>query len=227
MSSIAGSFRVRQLVSSFIRRKSIVLLTLLSFCLFALPSIAQCRVGISTNLLYDAVLVPNFGAEVWMGRHVSIKADYMWAWWSKDSRHRYWRIEGGDIEPRLWLSSARSGRTAGTGHHIGVYGGMVTYDIEFGGKGWQAPRWSWHTGVSYGYAAPIGKSLTLDFNIGIGYHWGKYYEYKPGNDDGKYWWTATKQRKWIGPTRAEVSLVWHLGKSMSKKRYYVQKGGLR
>lgn len=226
MSCIVENIMVKRSVSSFKKRKTVVLLVLLSLW-SGLTSVAQSHVGISTNLLYDAVLVPNLGAEVWMGRQVSIKADYMWAWWSKNSNHRYWRIEGGDIEPRLWLSASKSGKGSGTGHHIGVYGGMVTYDIEFGGRGWQAPRWSWHTGVSYGYAAPIGRRLTLDFNIGIGYHWGKYYEYQPGNDDGKYWWTATKQRQWIGPTRAEVSLVWHIGTDVSKKRYYKQNGGLR
>lgn len=38
---------------------------------------------------------------------------------------------------------------------------------------------------------------------------GRYYEYEPL--DGHYVWKATKNRHWIGPTKAEVSLVWLLG----------------
>ena len=39
---------------------------------------------------------------------------------------------------------------------------------------------------------------------------GRYYEYEPL--DGHYVWKATKNRHWIGPTKAEISLVWLLGK---------------
>lgn len=195
------------------------------------PSQRPFHMAVSTNLLYDVALVPTLGAEVWIGNRYSVKADYSWAWWSNDSKHRYWRIEGGSVEGRVWFprkkNYARFGN-ASTGFHAGLYAGMLTYDLEFGGKGWQAPRWSWHAGVSGGYTMPIGKRLTLDFNIGIGYHWGKYYEYEPHSGRHPYWWTATKQRKWIGPTKAEISLVWHIGKySKRSSAGQQEKGGLR
>lgn len=182
--------------------------------------------GVSSNLLFDAALVPNLGAEIYLGKGISLKGDYSWGWWSKDSAHRYWRVEGGSLEVKGWLSEwgignghIASGESPMRGHHVGIYGGTLTYDFEFGGKGWLAPRWSWYTGVSYGYSAPIAERLSLDFNIGLGYHQGKYYEYRPG--DGLYWWTATKRRRWIGPTRAEVSLVWLIGPGNVHRR----KGG--
>ena len=56
---------------------------------------------------------------------------------------------------------------------------------------------------------PIARRLNLDFNIGLGYHWGEYKEYLP--IDNHYVWQATKNRQFFGPTKAEVSLVWLIG----------------
>ena len=42
-----------------------------------------------TNLLYDAALVPNVGLEFYLGKGWSVCGDWMYAWWSKDAKHRY------------------------------------------------------------------------------------------------------------------------------------------
>jgi hypothetical protein len=68
---------------------------------------------------------------------------------------------------------------------------------------------------------PIARRLNIDFTIGVGYVGGKYYDYKP--IDGHYVWQATKKRRWFGPTKAEISLVWLIGRGNSNK----QKGGAR
>lgn len=162
--------------------------------------------ALKTNLLYDAVLLPNIGVEWAFAKHWSAAANWMYTWLSNDAKHRYWRIYGGDLELRYWLASDEARPLKG--HHFGAYGGILTYDIEFGGKGYQAHKWSYHFGLSYGYSMPIARRLNLDFNIGIGYLGGEYYEYEPYYDG--YHWLATKQRRWFGPTKAEVSLVWLL-----------------
>jgi hypothetical protein len=162
--------------------------------------------ALKTNLLYDAILIPNIGVEWGFANHWSAAANWMYTWLSNDAKHRYWRIYGGDLELRYWLGSDEARPLKG--HHFGAYGGMLTYDIEFGGKGYQAHKWSYHFGLSYGYSMPIARRLNLDFNIGIGYLGGEYYEYEPYYDG--YHWLATKQRRWFGPTKAEVSLVWLL-----------------
>ncbi|TCO87416.1 uncharacterized protein DUF3575 [Bacteroides heparinolyticus] len=162
--------------------------------------------AVKTNLLYDAVVLPNLGLEFYVGRGWSVAGNWMYTWLKSDRRHRYHRIYGGDLEVRRWLSY---GRKPLTGHHIGVYGQLLTYDLEWGGRGYLGDRWSYGGGLSYGYSAPIGRRLNLDFSIGIGYLGGEYYEYVPQGDC--YLWQATKQRRWFGPTKAEVSLVWLLG----------------
>lgn len=63
----------------------------------------------------------------------------------------------------------------------------------------------------------MAKRLNIDFTIGIGYLRGEYKEYKP--IDGCYVWQATKMRNWIGPTKAEISLVWLIGhKNCNEKK---------
>ena len=84
-----------------------------------------------------------------------------------------------------------------------------------------ADKWNYTFGVSYGYSLPIAKRLNLDFTLGIGYWGGRYKEYLPV--EGHYVWQSTKNRRWFGPTKAEVSLVWLVGHDNENK----QKGGSR
>ena len=117
-----------------------------------------------------------------------------------------------------------------TGHHIGIYGQAITYDFMFGKHGLLAgepggnifDEANFSAGLEYGYSFPIAKRLNLDLTIGAGYMWGKFYEYKKIDD--RYVWQATKNRKWIGPTKAEVSLVWLIGR---KNVNIIKKGGRR
>ena len=74
---------------------------------------------LSTNILYDLAAVPNIGIEFYLGKNISIDANWMYAWWSKNSRHRYWRIYGGDLELRWWFGSKAHEKPL-TGHHIGA-----------------------------------------------------------------------------------------------------------
>lgn len=171
-------------------------------------------VGVKTNMLYDALLVPNGGLEIYIGKNWSIDAYWMYAWWKSDRVHNYWRTYGGDVELRKWLGSAAR-RKPLTGHHIGAYAQIVTYDFELGGRGYLADRWSYAAGVSYGYSLPVAKRLNIDFSIGLGYMGGEYKEYLP--QDGHYVWQSTKRRHWLGPTKAEISLVWLIGRGNTNK----------
>lgn len=74
------------------------------------------------------ILVPNGGLEIYLGKNWSIDAYWMYAWWKSDRVHNYWRTYGGDVELRKWLGSAAR-RKPLTGHHIGAYAQIVTYDF--------------------------------------------------------------------------------------------------
>ena len=73
--------------------------------------------ALKTNLLYDALLVPNIGIETSIGRGWTLGASGMLAWWSKDASHKYWRIYGGEMEIRKYFGRKGKGKTdAGTSH---------------------------------------------------------------------------------------------------------------
>jgi hypothetical protein len=170
-----------------------------------------------TNLLYDVALLPNLGVEIPLPSRFSIGGDWMYAWWKTDNKHRYWRAYGGDLFVRKWFGG---GEQICTGHHIGIYGGILTYDVEWGGRGYLGDRWSYGGGLEYGYSLRLADRLNLDFTIGVGYLGGKYKEYVP--DHNCYVWQVTKNRNWIGPTKAEISLVWIVGNG---NRTIKKKGG--
>ncbi len=171
---------------------------------------------IRTNMVYDALLIPNIGVEFYLGKGWSVVANWMYGWWKTDRHHWYWRAYGGDLAVRKWLGKAAQEKPL-TGHHIGVYGQIFTYDFETGGRGYIGGKpggtlWdkmNYVAGVEYGYSLPIAKRLNIDFSIGAGYWGGIYHEYKPLDD--YYAWQATRRRHWFGPTKAEVALVWLVG----------------
>ena len=173
--------------------------------------------ALKSNLLYDALLVPNLSLEASIGSGWTLGAGGMFAWWSKDAKHRYWRIYGGDLEIRKYFGTLAKSKPL-QGHHLGIYGDFLTYDFEFGAKGYQSKA-TYAAGIKYGYSHPIANRLNLDFALGIGYLHSNYKTYVPR--DGCYVYQETKKRKWLGPTQAEISLVWLLGKGNTNKK----KGG--
>jgi hypothetical protein len=172
--------------------------------------------SIKNNLAYDALAVPNLGAEFYLGRNFSIVGNWQYAWWSKNSKNRFWRVYGGDLALRKWFGKAAK-RKPLTGHHLGIYGQVLTYDFEKGGKGYLGgepggtifDKCNYGGGIEYGYSLPIARRLNIDFTLGVGYFGGEYYEYVPKND--RYVVQATKSLNWVGPTKLEISLVWLIG----------------
>ena len=181
------------------------------------PPPAASYFVLKSNLLYDALLVPNLSLEASIGSGWTLGAGGMFAWWSKDAKHRYWRIYGGDLEIRKYFGTLAKSKPL-QGHHLGIYGDFLTYDFEFGAKGYQSKA-TYAAGIKYGYSHPIANRLNLDFALGIGYLHSNYKTYVPR--DGCYVYQETKKQKWLGPTQAEISLVWLLGKGNTNKK----KGG--
>lgn len=182
--------------------------------------------GLKTNLLYDALAIPNLSAEFYLGRNWSLAGGGYYAWWSYDRRHRYWRIYGGGLTLRRWFGKAAS-RKPLTGHHLGLYADLLTFDFELGGTGYMGgvpggtllDRCMYMGGIEYGYSLPIASRFNLDFTIGIGYLGGTYIKYFPFYGD--YFKEKEVKFNYFGPTRAEISLVWLIGRGNKNKK----KGG--
>ncbi|HIR83582.1 MAG TPA: DUF3575 domain-containing protein [Candidatus Cryptobacteroides pullicola] len=174
-------------------------------------------IALKTNMLYDALLVPNASVELYLGRNWSISGGWMHGWWKSDPAHWYWRMYGGDLSLRRWFGR-RAGQKPLTGHHIGIYGSAFTYDFENGGRGYLGgqpggtllDRANFSAGIEYGYSLPVARRLNLDFTVGLGWIGGQYHEYLPIDDC--YVWQSTSRMDYFGPTKLEVSLVWLLGR---------------
>ncbi|MCM1484190.1 MAG: DUF3575 domain-containing protein [Muribaculaceae bacterium] len=171
---------------------------------------------IRSNMLYDALALPNVGVEFYLGKNISLGANWMYAWWKTDRRHYYWRAYGGEIFGRWWFG-CKAQKKPLTGHHLGVYGQLYTYDFELGGDGEMGGKpggnlWDrnlWGAGFEYGYSLPVSRRINIDFSIGLGYTTGVYHKYKPIDDH--YVWQSTHRRHYFGPTKLEVAFVWLIG----------------
>lgn len=179
------------------------------------------------NLLYGLGLVPNIGTQVSLGKGWSVDTRWGYAWWSVDRMHLYWRIYGGELALRKFLGKDDypcAGFHSLTGHHVGFYGQVFTYDIELGGHGYMGgnpemnifrnPQYG--CGIEYGYTVALGEHFNLDFSIGAGYMGGIYHDYDPFN--GRYIWRSTYRRNWFGPTRADITLQWLIGTAKNKRK---------
>lgn len=171
------------------------------------------RVALKTNLLYDAVLVPNLGVEYNIYNNYTAYIDLLYAGLDMPSRHFYWNLYGTQLGLRKYFGAASNERNF-TGHHLGLYGQILAYDLQAGNYGQQTPGLNIGVGIDYGYSFPVAPGMNIDLDLGFGYLAGKYYEYIA--QDGHNTWRGTVRRAWIGPTRASVSLVW-LIKPKNKK----------
>lgn len=134
---------------------------------------AQSPLLLKTNLLYDALLSPSVEVEYRFSPHWSVQADFAIVWWSKKCKHKYYQLLQFSPEARYWLNPEKGWR----GHYIGAFVGAGYYDLSDGGDGYKGEYGM--AGLSYGYMFPIGKHLSLDAGIGIGYLHTEYEEYLP------------------------------------------------
>lgn len=170
-------------------------------------------IALFTNLMLDAAMVPNVGITVCFDRGWTTSLSGMYAWWSSHSHGRYWRLQGSELTVRKYLKNSTL-----VGHHLGIYAQLLRYDFCFGNRGIlssgsRSPLFnhpSWGGGVEYGYSLELAKYLRLDLSIGFGYLTGRYATYRI--QDGHSVWTSTRHRHYFGPTRADISLVWLIGK---------------
>lgn len=167
------------------------------------------HVALKSNLLHDALLTPDIGVEMVLPRNFSVGLEGVYAWWSKSSEHRYWRIRGIWLDLNYWFGRASAGRDL-SGHHVGVYGSCHDFDFEFGHKGWQSPRPTFGAGVSYGYSFRLSQRLNLDVSVRAGYTGGNITVYIP--QCGRYVCSDRYFRHYIGLTGVAVTLVWFPGR---------------
>mgnify|MGYP002623426071 CR=1 FL=1 len=176
---------------------------------------SSASVQLRTNGLYDLALCPNVGIEFQTDLGLAFQLDYIGAWWNSPSRNRFFSNYAFQTEIRYYLASPKMAFPY-TGHHVGFYGQMATYDFEFGGKGYQSRDldYTFGIGVSWGYTIPLNRHWCLDLTAGLGYFQSRYDTYHPDGD--RYPKDETRRLKIFCPTKLEATFVWNINTKNDK-----------
>ena len=160
--------------------------------------------SLKTNLVYDALLMPSLEIAYRINDRWSAAVEGSVAWWKNDGAHKYYQIATIIPEGRYWFHT----KAPWHGHYVGLFVGGSWYDLENGKRGYKGEFVT--TGISYGYMFPIGRALSLEAGIGVGFLHTTYEEYLP--IDGHYVYQQTSRTNWFGPVKLKFALVWRLGK---------------
>lgn len=167
---------------------------------------------VRTNLVGDAVLIPNIGGEIAITDNWSLGADFYLQWLKDRDKDKFYQTYMLDVSARYWFNGTKKrndGIRPFSGWHIGPYGQAVTYDWENGNKGYQSRVffWTFGAGCEGGYNFPVGKNRrwAFDFYVGIGYFHTKYNVYYP-DYNRHYYFDHRQCKNFFGPTRIGVSL---------------------
>ena len=160
------------------------------------------RLALKTNLLYDAVLMPSLEVEYLINERWTVNLEGEVAWWSKKSKHKYYQIATISPEARYWFKTHKPWH----GHYVGLFAGGSWYDLENGKRGYKGELLI--TGLSYGYMFPVGRNLSFEAGIGLGFLHTSYEEYLP--IDGHYVYQRTSRTDYFGPVKLKFALVWRL-----------------
>ncbi len=177
------------------------------------PKKRKPYLALETNMLFDAILIPNIGAELGIYKGLSISANYQNIWLRDKEWTQWYRWEGFELGLNCFINKVGH---PFRGNHIGIYTQMMTWDFTFEGRGYLAERWTYGAGLSYGYALPLGERLSIDFELGLGFLYGNMHEYIP--QDGHRVWQSYEPFQWIGITKTGATLQFLIDRTNEKER---------
>lgn len=168
------------------------------------------KVGIKTNLLYDAAANANLGLEFGLAPRwtLDISADYN-AWPIKGHKWKHWLVQP---EARYWFCEPFVKSFIGV-HAIGgeFNVGNIPHAVKFLGSNFRPLRdhrydgWAVGGGVAYGYALPVSKHFNMEFEIGVGYVYVEYDKFSCADCSHKL---GEGHHHYFGPTKAAINLVY-------------------
>lgn len=170
------------------------------------------NVAVKTNLLYDALLNVNAGVEVGLAPKwtLDVSGDFNGWTLSHDRRWKHWLVQP---EARYWFCDRFGGHFVGVHAHGGQFNvGNLNNDIKFLGTDFSKlsdhryQGWFVGAGVAYGYAWVLGRHWNLEGEIGIGYSYTRYDEFRCEGCGKKT--DEDKTHHYFGPTKAAVNLVY-------------------
>ena len=163
-------------------------------------------VAVSTNLLYDLAITPNFALEIPLGQRWSVLGEYTFPWWVSGNNRYAWESGKVDLGVRYWLSShnPKDRMDVLKGHFVGLDLGAAYYDIEPGHTGWQGELQT--AGLEYGYAWRLSELWRLEAYGALGWMRTHYRYYEGNTGDTHLLWKYNGHYTWWGPTKVGVSI---------------------
>lgn len=181
--------------------------------------------ALKTNLLLDAVTALNYSIEVPVNEHFSLQYFQTTPWWKSQKNNFCLQFLSFGGEARWWFlprtraaSATLKQRDALVGHFLGAYGWGGNGDLQLGRNVCQQFDF-WSAGLTYGYAMPVSKNLNMEFTLSVGYANINYQHYIPTDDFSLLVRDPENAGKlhFIGPTKAEISLVIPIRAQTNKK----------
>lgn len=186
---------------------------LVTLAVFLLPKYAISQVvAVKTNLIADALLNVNLGAEVGVAPRWTIDVPASINFWTlgNNRQWRHWMVQPG---ARYWFCDRFSGHFVGAHLHGGQYNiGGFDGKISFLGTDFRKLRdtrfqgWFAGAGISYGYAWILGKHWNLEAEIGIGYSYTRYDQFRCAGCGKKI--KTDKPHNYVGLTKAAINAVY-------------------
>ncbi len=193
----------------YIMKKIFILL--LALIAYAESAKAQ-DIAVKTNLLYDALLNVNLGAEVGLAPRwtFDLSADYN-AWTLSHGRKwKHWMIQP---EARYWFCDRFVGHFVGAHMLGGQYNvGNLDNSIHFLGTDFSKlsdrryQGWGIGAGVAYGYSWIIDRHWNIEGEIGFGWVYTRSDVYPCAECGTKI--QSGKVHNYVGPTKAAINLVY-------------------
>lgn len=181
--------------------------------LFALPAtfVQAQKVGIKSNLFYDALATVSVGTEIGLTPHwtLDISGSYK-GWTIQGRRTKHWLIQP---EARYWLRSCFSGHFLGI-HLIGGQYNMGGFraNFHFLGSDFRPLKsnryqgWGAGAGIAYGYAWILGKHWSIEGEIGLGFVYTRYDVFECAGCGKRT--ENDRAHHYAGPTKAAVNLIY-------------------
>lgn len=174
------------------------------------PAFSQ-KAALKSNLISDALLSPNLGAEFRLSPKWSLDVSGQLNLWSVDGhKWKHWMVQP---EARYWFCRPFSGHFLGVHAIGGEYNfGHLGLNFKFLGSDFRKLNtqryegWAAGAGIAYGYAWPVHPHWNIEAEIGVGWIYTRYDSY-PCAECGKKI-DSDKPHNYFGPTKAALNIVY-------------------
>ena len=187
--------------------------TIISFvCLVVTAVSASGQLAVKTNVIMDALAIPNIGAEVGLSKKLTLDVPVYYNPWKqvmwKERDNKLFKLFMVQPELRYWLCDKFNG------HFFGVHGMGGAYnttgiDLPFTPFNDLADyRYKGHFyggGISYGYQYILNRFWSIEATIGVGYAHVRYKKYPCESCPSV---TDKGTENYFGPTRAALNLIY-------------------